>query len=64
MDEIIDEEEFVILFDVCKFLNLVYLYWEYDVFCFDSFYLSECLIEFRVSKEDFFRLVEVFRVFL
>lgn len=61
-DEIIDEEEFVLLFDAYKSVNPTYPYWEYDNFCLDSFDSSECLTEFRVSKEDLPHLAEVLRV--
>ena len=61
-NEIIDEEEFVLLFDAYKSVNSSYPYWEYDGFCLDSFDSSECLTEFRVSKEDLPRLAEVLRV--
>ena len=60
-DEIIDEEEYVLLFDAYKSSNPAYPYWEYDAFCLDSFDSSECLTEFRVSKEDL-SLAEVLRV--
>ena len=62
LDELIDEEEFVLLFDAYKSVNPSYPYWEYDGFCLDSFNSSECLTEFRVSKEDLPRLAEVLRV--
>lgn len=35
-DEIIDEEEFVLLFNAYKLVNPSYPYWEYDGFCLDS----------------------------
>ena len=59
VDEIIDEEEFVLRFDAYKSVNPSYPYWEYDCFCLDSFDASECLTEFRVNKEDIPRLAEV-----
>ena len=62
VDEIIDEEEFVLLFDAYKSVNLSYPYWEYDCFCLDSFDSSECLTEFRVNKEDLPRLAEILGV--
>ena len=62
VDEIIDEEEFVLLFDAYKSVNPSYPYWEYDCFCLDSFDSSECLTEFRVNKEDLPRLAEVLGV--
>ena len=61
-DEIIDEEEFVLLYDAYKSSNPAYPYWESDAFCLDSFDSSECLTEFRGSKEDLPRLAEVLRV--
>ena len=62
VDEIIDEEEFVLLFDAYKSVNPSYPYWEYDCFCLDPFDASECLTEFRVNKEDLLRLAEVLGV--
>ena len=62
VDDIIDEEEFVLLFDAYKSVNLSYRYWEYDCFCLDSFDSSECLTEFRVNKEDLSRLAEILGV--
>ena len=61
-DKIIDEEEFVLLFNAYKSVKPTDTYWEYDNFCLDSFDSSECLTEFRVSKEDLPRLAEVLRV--
>ena len=57
-DEIIDQEEFVLLFNAYKFVNPSYPYWEYDGFSLDSFDSSERLTEFRVSKEDIPRLAQ------
>ena len=61
-DEIIDDEEFAFLYEAYNSVNPSYPYWEYDDFCLDSFDSSECLSEFRVSKEDLPRLAEVLGV--
>jgi len=58
-DEIVDEEEFVLLFDAYKSSNPAYPYWEHDAFSLDSFYSSKCLTEFRVNKEYLPRLAQV-----
>ena len=34
-DGILDEEEFVLLYDAYKLTNSIYPYWEYDEFSFD-----------------------------
>ena len=62
VDKIIDEEDFVLLFDAYKSVNPSYPYWECDCFCLDSFDSSECLTEFRVNNEDLPRLAEVLGV--
>ena len=58
----LETEEFVLLFDAFKSSNPAYPYWECDAFCHDSSDSSECLTEFRVSKEDLPHLAEVLRV--
>ncbi|CAH3160403.1 unnamed protein product [Porites evermanni] len=49
-DGILDEEEFVLLYDAYKSTNSIYLYWEYDEFSLDSLSSDECLADFRQSN--------------
>ena len=49
-DDSLDDEEFLILYDFYESVNPLYKYWNFDLFCFDSF---ECLYvqqTNRVSK--------------
>ena len=39
-DDSLDDEEFLILYDFYESVNPLYKYWNFDLFCFDSF---ECL---------------------
>lgn len=61
-DDILDEEDFILLYDAYSSVNPSYPYWEYDDFCVNYFDSSECLTEFRVNKEDIPLLAEVLRV--
>ena len=36
-DDSLDDEEFLILDDFCESVNPPYKYWNFDLFCFDSF---------------------------
>ena len=49
-DGILDEEEFVLLYDAYKSTNSIYPYWEYDEFSLDSLSSDECLADFRPSS--------------
>lgn len=51
-DGLIDEEEFLILYEEYQSTNLAYPYWDYDRFSLDNLDASECITEFRVSKQD------------
>ena len=62
-DGILDEEEFVFLFDAYKSRNFIYPFWEYDEFSLDPLISSdECLADFRVEKDDIPRLAEAPRL--
>ena len=61
-DGILDEEEFVLLYDAYKSTNSIYPYWEYDEFSLDSLSSDECLADFRVEKDDIPRLAEALRL--
>ena len=51
-DGYLDEEEFLILYELYKSVNPLYPYWEFQPFCLQNIDSSECLAEFRVTKED------------
>ena len=61
-DGILDEEEFVLLYDAYKSTNSIYPYWEYDEFSLDSLSSDECLADFRVEKDDIPCLAEALRL--
>ena len=56
--EVIDEEEFLLLYDVNKSKNPSYPYWNYDAFDLDSMTDDECKSEFRFLKNDVYLLEE------
>ena len=49
-DGILDEEEFVLLYDAYKSTNSIYPYWEYNEFSLVSLSSDECLADFRPSS--------------
>ena len=51
-EDIIDEDEFVLLYDLNTSKNLDFPYDDYGRFDFDEMDDSECLAEFRVKKRD------------
>ena len=59
---ILDEEEFVLLYDAYKSTNSIYPFWEYDEFSLDPLSSDECLADFRVEKDDILRLAEAPRL--
>ena len=61
-DDIIDEEEFVLLYNAYDSGNALYPYREYDGFELDSLGLDECLANFRVNKAVLPRLAAALRI--
>ena len=61
-DGILDDEEFVLLYDAYKSTNFIYPYWEYDEFSLDPLSSDECLADFRVEKDYIPRLAEALRL--
>ena len=57
-DKIIDEDEFLLLYDAYESENMCYSFWDYEDFSLEYPSSEECLAEFRVSKVDFPRLLE------
>lgn len=48
-DGILDDEEFVLLYDAYKLTNSIYPFWEYDEFSLDPLSSDECLAVFPNS---------------
>ena len=59
---IIDEEEFVLLYDANTSQNLAFPYYENNRFSFDSKYGAEYIADFRVQKADIPQLADALRV--
>ena len=57
-DGVIDEEEFLFLFDLSTSKNLDYPYWEYQAFDLDWLSDDKCRIYFRFFKSDINWLIE------
>ena len=56
-DEIIDEDEFLLLYDAYESENKCYPYWDYEDFSLEYLSSEECLAEFRVSMSKWIFLV-------
>ena len=61
-DNIIDAEEFALLYDVNTSKNYDYPYWSYPKFDLENLTDEECISEMRFYKADVYRLAEVFRI--
>ena len=61
-DKLINDEEFLLLYDLNKSNNLDLPYWSYDQFNLDLLTDDECKSEFRFLKNDVYRLAEVMHV--
>ena len=59
---LIDEEEFCLLFDLNTSSNLDYPYWNYEYFELDNLTDPECIAELRFLKNDVYRLAEVLNI--
>ena len=49
-----DEEEFLIFYDINRTHNLDLVYWEYETFDLDHLENDECVAEFRSQKDDIY----------
>ena len=57
--DIIDDEEFSLLYDINKSKNATYPYWKYEGFDLDALSDDECLADFRFRRDDIYRLFQV-----
>ena len=55
-DNVVDDEEFCLLFDMNTSKNPDFEYWTYDRFDFDSIPDADCMAEMRFEKNDISRL--------
>ena len=63
-EEDVDGEEFLLLQQLNaprRNLHLSQPYWQYERFDLEAMEYSECLVEFRFSKNEIYQLVHVFR---
>ena len=58
-DEVINDEEFVLLYDANTSKNIDLPYWDYENFDLDNLSNDECKAEFRFLKDDIYTLYEV-----
>ncbi|CAB4022426.1 Hypothetical predicted protein, partial [Paramuricea clavata] len=58
----IDDEEFLMLYDVNRSTNLDLPYWDYEQFDLDDLCNDECKAEFRFLKNDIYTLYEVLQI--
>ena len=55
-ENLIDDEEFLLLYDLNKSKSLDFPYWQYEHFDLDMLTDDECQAEFRFLKNDIFTL--------
>ena len=61
-ENLIDTEEFCLLYDLNTSQNLDYPYWNYEYFNLDNLSEPECKAELRFLRNDVHRLAEVINI--
>ena len=61
-DNLIDDEEFVLLYDSSKSKNPDFPYWNYQSFDLDHMEDDECKAQFRFHKSNVYNLREILRI--
>ena len=61
-DHLIDDDEYLLLYDLNRSKNIDLLYHSYEKFDLDSLSEDECKSEFRFDKRDMYRLCDVFEI--
>ena len=61
-DSVVDDDEFMLLYDVCHSKNPEFPYKEYADFCLEDMDEAECTAEFRFHKEEIPLLAEVLQI--
>ena len=62
VDNLINDEEFILLYDVTEPANPEFPYWTYPPFNLETFSDDECNAEFRFSKNNIYSLVDALRI--
>ena len=60
-DNLIDDDEFILLYDITELANPEFPYWAYPPFDLENFSDGECNAEFRFSN-NIYRLVDALRI--
>ena len=61
-ERLIDDEEFILLYELQSSKNLEIPYWKYDRFNLNNMENDECIAEFRFEKEDIFDLKDILQI--
>ena len=59
---LINDEEFILLYDINTSSNLEFPYWKYPSFNLENISDAECAAEFRILKSDVYKLAEVMQI--
>lgn len=62
LNRVINDEEFILLYDLNSSKNLDYPYWKYQPFDLDTLSDEECWSDFRFHKNDIYELKEIFGI--
>ena len=62
LDDMIDDEDFAMLYDINRSTNPDFPYWTYQPFDLDKMDDSECWNEFRFLKSDVYRLNDALQI--
>ena len=61
-ENMLEDEEFLMLYDVNQPKNPTYPYWTYQSFDLEELFDDDCKTEFRFLKNDIYQLVEALRI--
>ena len=61
-DHFVDDDEYLLLYELNRSKNLDLPYHSYEKFDLDSLFEDECKREFRFDKRDIYRLCDVFEI--
>ena len=61
---LINDEEFILLYAINTSSNLEFPYWKYHSFNLENISNAECTAEFHFLKSDVYKLAEVLQIFL
>ena len=61
-DNLIEDEELLLLYDLNRSKNPDFPYWRYPAFDLDRLNEDECIANFRFGKNDIYQLKELFQI--